>query len=94
MAKLVEVYRNDGQKLNKRQLPLFVDENLTVSWKPIFMCLITTDLLRYSVFKTSILPFRTETVESSEGECGRRLACSDSWRIRWKHFDRIFLLFT
>uniref|UniRef100_A0A0A9YFG3 Gametogenetin-binding protein 2-like n=1 Tax=Lygus hesperus TaxID=30085 RepID=A0A0A9YFG3_LYGHE len=30
MAKLVEVYRNDDQKLNKRQLPLFVDENLTM----------------------------------------------------------------
>ncbi|KAL1140636.1 hypothetical protein AAG570_000566 [Ranatra chinensis] len=30
MAKLVEVYRNDKQKLAQRQLPLVVDENLTM----------------------------------------------------------------
>lgn len=31
MAKLVDVYRNEQQKLGRRQLPLQVDENLTVS---------------------------------------------------------------
>ncbi|XP_066905805.1 gametogenetin-binding protein 2-like [Halyomorpha halys] len=30
MAKLVEVYRNDKQKLTRRQLPLVIDDNLTM----------------------------------------------------------------
>lgn len=31
MAKLVDVFRNEKQKLGRRQLPLQIDENLTVS---------------------------------------------------------------
>jgi len=31
MAMLVDVYRNDSTELKRRQLPLIIDENLSVS---------------------------------------------------------------